>query len=753
MTREHPPLPPDERRRRRVEYVVIAVAAVALIALGLLERNLYRFSVDVKLPANLLVFTLINVNLLLLLLLLFFLLRNIIKLVIERRSRILWSRLRTRLVLAFTLFSLFPTALLFFLTTGLVKRSVEEWFSGQVNHSMRRSVEVVETYYDESQSRALHFARQAAERLEAEGLVEGTDADTLSLRLEEMRRSFALWGLELYRPNFELQAAAVAEGVPVDITRFAFPFTRHLPADEPFDSPTLIETFAGQDLARAYTPIVSGLDGQTPIAYVVADIAVPANLLEKMAAVSATYEEYLRIRSLQSPLKTSFIFTLIMVFTMVILIATWVGMFLAKGISEPIQELARATHELSRGNFAVRVPPAGDDEIGSVIDSFNMMTAELDGNKRQIENANAELQARNVQLEAARQYMETLLASVAAGVVSVDGEGRITTINVIAAEFLGLPPDAAIGRRYTELLDPATLERVQELMSALRTGMRSVQRQWVLTRDEEVKTLLVNLTALRSVGGALQGVVLVFDDLTELVRAQRAAAWREVARRIAHEIKNPLTPIQLSAQRLRKRYLNRFEAEDKVFDECTRVIIEQVETMKTLVNEFSQFARMPQAQPVPNDLNAIAAEVTTLYKQAHPQLDLRFHEDGSLPLVELDREQVRRVVLNLLDNAVAAVGKGGRISLRTRYDRPLQIAVLEVADDGPGIPVEDRQRVFEPYFTTKEGGTGLGLSIVKKIMEDHQGYIRVLSNVPRGSVFVLEFPIAEHGMRDIVQPS
>jgi two-component system nitrogen regulation sensor histidine kinase NtrY len=236
-------------------------------------------------------------------------------------------------------------------------------------------------------------------------------------------------------------------------------------------------------------------------------------------------------------------------------------------------------------------------------------------------------------------------------------------------------------------------------------------------------------------------LVGVFEDHTELIKAQRAAAWREVARRIAHEIKNPLTPIQLSAQRLRKRYSTKLQEDGKIFEECTNTIIRQVVEMKTLVNEFSNFARMPTSNPVPGCLNRIVREVLILYQEAHRSVLFEFDEDPSLPPAHLDGDQIRRALINLLDNAVAAISQRGKISIRTRYDRFLHMAVLDIADDGPGIPPEIRGRLFEPYTSTKHGGTGLGLAIVKTIVSDHSGYIRVKDNYPKGTRFILEFPI------------
>jgi two-component system nitrogen regulation sensor histidine kinase NtrY len=255
-------------------------------------------------------------------------------------------------------------------------------------------------------------------------------------------------------------------------------------------------------------------------------------------------------------------------------------------------------------------------------------------------------------------------------------------------------------------------------------------------------TLLVNLTVLKDENDEFMGTVVVFDDLTQLIKAQRMAAWREVARRIAHEIKNPLTPIQLSAQRLRKRYLSRFEEEEKVFDECTAMIIKSVDELKTLVDEFSNFARMPAAQPAPTNLNEILQEALTLYQEAHRSITFTILTDETIPLIQLDRDQIKRVLINLLDNAVAAIDGQGSISIESSYDKELKMATFTVTDSGHGITPEDRARLFEPYFSTKKSGTGLGLAIVNTIISDHHGFIRSKDNEPKGTVFIIELPVS-----------
>jgi two-component system nitrogen regulation sensor histidine kinase NtrY len=261
-----------------------------------------------------------------------------------------------------------------------------------------------------------------------------------------------------------------------------------------------------------------------------------------------------------------------------------------------------------------------------------------------------------------------------------------------------------------------------------------------LSFPDKAAHLLVRATILRDETGDYLGVVLVAEDVTDLQLAQRAYAWKEVARRIAHEVKNPLTPIKLSAQRLRKKFLGHIPADDTVFDECTRTIINQVDELKTLVNEFSNFARMPATNPVPNDLHLIIDETMMLYKEAHKKITFEITRDPAVPLLIIDREQMKRALINILDNAIHAMENEGRITIITAYNKILEMVTLEIADTGCGIPPEIKHKLFEPYFSTKKSGTGLGLAIVNTIISDHNGYIRIRDNEPRGTRFIIELP-------------
>jgi two-component system nitrogen regulation sensor histidine kinase NtrY len=318
----------------------------------------------------------------------------------------------------------------------------------------------------------------------------------------------------------------------------------------------------------------------------------------------------------------------------------------------------------------------------------------------------------------------------------------VATVNNSAEEILGVRAGQLIGRPLEQVIWPNHRDVLEQLLTtAARSPRASAERQVNLKIGEESLILHVHLSRLKDESGRNAGMVVVFDDLTELVKAQRMAAWREVARRIAHEIKNPLTPIQLSTQRLRRRYADRLSEDGETFEECTQLIVRQVAELKRLVDEFSKFARMPEAVPTPNDLAEIIDETLVLYHEAQKNIEFLFTRDDYIPIFDLDREQIGRALYNLLDNAVAAVGESGRIEINLNYDSRVKLVRLEVADNGAGLSWQARDRLFEPYFSTKKSGTGLGLAIVSSIVADHDGFVRVQDNQPQGARFIIELPV------------
>jgi two-component system nitrogen regulation sensor histidine kinase NtrY len=405
--------------------------------------------------------------------------------------------------------------------------------------------------------------------------------------------------------------------------------------------------------------------------------------------------------------------------------------------------LGRATRRIAGGDYTPVAVKSGSEEISSLVDSFNQMTVNLSNSEREVKSANESLRETLANLDEHTRYIEVVLGNVSAGVISVDKSGIITTINSRASQLLHIDSDQYVGRPVRELL---TLEYFRTFAELLKTmsehKIESIQKEVKISVKGEMIPLLMSLSILKNDRNEEIGKILVFDDLTPIVSAQRSAAWTEVARRIAHEIKNPLTPIKLSAERLQRKFGESIQ--DPAFTECTSMIIKQTDDLKNLVNEFSQFARLPQARPVIGSINKVIEESLALFRQSHPQVNLVFESDANVPDFKFDPDQIKRVLMNLIDNALAAVQADGekKVTVTTRYDNDLKILRLTVADLGVGIPTELRSRVFEPYYSTKDGGTGLGLAIVKRIVEDHSGFIRALGNDPRGTKMLIELPVS-----------
>ncbi|MES0447154.1 MAG: ATP-binding protein, partial [Desulfobacterales bacterium] len=456
--------------------------------------------------------------------------------------------------------------------------------------------------------------------------------------------------------------------------------------------------------------------------------------------ISRGFEEYQQIKLLKEPIQVTYYITLSIVALLVVFCAVWFGFYMAKTITIPIMELAEGTRRVAEGDLNFSIDQVADDEIGSLVDSFNTMTRDLRIGREQLELSTLKLREQNIEIEERRQYMEIVLKNVSAGVISLDADGFISTINKSAEKMLNLKSEEIINKRYNNLLNGEYLDLAEEIMENLTTAKNdAVELPLKVTIDGTPLSFMMNVSALKDDTGHHMGIVMVFDDLTELEQAQRIAAWREVARRIAHEVKNPLTPISLSAQRLNRKYSRQIN--QSVFDECTRTITDHVELIRNLVDEFSSFARFPTANPKPCDLTPIIEETLALYKEGHQNIDFEFSVTNNIPHLNLDRQHIKRAMINLVDNAVGSIKKEGSIIITLTHDPSLKIVRLEVADSGSGISDKDKTRLFEPNFSTKKAGMGLGLTIVSAIVADHNGMIRVQDNPPRGAKFVVELPV------------
>jgi len=728
-----------EKTRRKRERLIILIVVVLVVLLTFLLTYISGLEGEILKLQNLLVFGLININAILLLLLVFLVVRNVVKLFFERRRGILGSKLRTKLVASFVGLSLVPTLLLFWVAIGFITNTIENWFSFEVESSLEESLDVTQVYYKRTADNALHLARQISKIVTEDGLLNEKKLGELKRKVAEKQNEYNLALVEVYSAQGRELARSADQNIPE--IKFVDPESAISQEAAMGKELTRIQPVGAGDIIRGIAPVfAAGTPGYVTGAIIVS-YYLPESLVSRVDKISSAFQEYKQLKLYKKPIKLIYIIMLSVITLLIIFSATWFGFHLSKVLTGPIGALAEATEQIAHGNLDVQIVSTTDDEMGSLVKSFNAMTVDLKVSKEQIEAANIDLRDKNQELDQRRNYMEIVLNNVAAGVLSVNRENIITTFNKSAEKMLNMPMYDAIGSPYQQVLSSEPLKELHShIVEINRSGLSTTLKQIRLSFPDKTTHLLVRSTILRDESSDYLGVVLVAEDVTELQLAQRAYAWKEVARRIAHEVKNPLTPIKLSAQRLRKKYLAQIQTADTVFDECTRTIINQVDELKLLVNEFSNFARMPATNPVPNDIHQIIDETVLLYKEAHKKILFEIVREHAVPLLNLDKEQMKRALINILDNAIHSMENEGKITIGTAYNRSLEMVTLEIADTGCGIPPEIKHKLFEPYFSTKKSGTGLGLAIVNTIISDHNGYIRIRDNEPRGTRFIIELP-------------
>ncbi|MBI4643413.1 MAG: HAMP domain-containing protein [Deltaproteobacteria bacterium] len=729
---EPTPLPEAlrESQKRRRERILIILILIMVVSITSLEVYLVRQGGQ-PVTGSLLAFSLLNLNTILLFLLTFLIFRHLAKLFLERRRRVFGSRLRTRLVLTFISLTMLPTLFLFFMAWQLISSRVDFSWGRQVEEHLEQALEQRKAFSQGMEEKLRAYGRLFSLELEGQGRWTAADRDSWQAFLDKTRVAYHLSGLELLDPA----------GKP--LTASYDPKAGELPRIPPPESDTgemlQRQPFQGGELLTFLAPL------KGPMGALQGYVAVRQFFPQPLAGAERSIQELRQMQLLLRPVKVSHFLTLVIVTLVAMFFATWLAFYMAREITTPIRQLAEGTLKVAGGDYDFQINQEGQesrDEIGFLVQSFNKMTQDLQISQAQLAAAYRELSQSHSLLEARKRDMEILLKNVAAGVISIDAGGRLTTINDSAAQMLNWRREEVLGTDCRELLPAGEFQRLAEVIAAARNSPRgTVETPLHVALPDQTLYLLIKPTVLKDEAGQDLGVVIVFEDLTELERAQRLAAWREVARSIAHEVKNPLTPIKLAAQRLRRRYLGRFEDDSQVFDECTQIIISQVDELKNLVNEFSRFARLPQLTLAPQDFNALVQETLLLYQEVHSRITLEFQPDPNLPPLLLDREQMKRVLLNLMDNALASIPDRGRITISLKGDAARETVALAVADTGSGIPGRDKARIFEPYFSTKRGGTGLGLAIVNSIVAEHHGQIRVEDNVPQGTRVVIEIPM------------
>jgi two-component system, NtrC family, nitrogen regulation sensor histidine kinase NtrY len=727
--------------RHRKDHRLIAAGLTFLLLLFTALFYLVQRGRD--LPAVLvtnrvLLFVLWYVNVVLILIVVFVLLRNLFKLLVERRHRVLGSTFKFKLVATYIGLSLFPVLALFLIATELLQGSIDRWFNTPVAPVLESGNAVAQALYDRIEADALRDGTRALGEIRGIDLADPGERPAVTRRLRELLAETGQDLLAVYEGSDFVNAILKPESGLTDLPEPGRAFLAQALAEgQAFTTLTPPGGRGTLMLAAVATPAAPGEEAKPPVLVVAGTLLDPVLAAQREKLVQ-DFQAYRQVAAQKDDLRASHLLLFIMTTLLILLASSWVGLYLARRVTVPIQALAEGTRRISGGDLAHRVDVEADDELGVLVQSFNRMTQELESNKELLERGNRELVDTNQRLADERAMIAAVLENLAAGVISIASDGRIFTCNSAALSLLRQRREDVVRRPFEEAWADPERARLAALLTD--TGFAEhAGRELHMLLGGEWKTFDVKVTALRDASGVAQGRVLVLEDLTELIKAQQLAAWNEAARRIAHEIKNPLTPILLSAERMLKKHEQRDPGLGKAIEEGAEIIVREVTTLQGMVDEFSRYARMPRPRPTDVDLSRLVGETVHLYRNLKPGVDVEGDVDGGLPPVRMDGEQIKRALINLLDNAVEATEAPGRVTVHAGPENGH--VEIQVADTGRGIPPESKEKLFLPYFSTKGRGTGLGLAIVHRIVTDHHGSIRVEDNVPQGTVFTMELPI------------
>jgi two-component system nitrogen regulation sensor histidine kinase NtrY len=679
-----------------------------------------------------------TVNTVLLLALCFMLARDLIKLYFEHQSKKLGTRIKRKLITTFTIFSLFPALLMSFVAFGLINSNLRLWFTSPSEKLLTSSEKVVEAYYDQNQSLLLYKTQLVASLINPSTLQ--WDPAGLDQDLSEIQ------GLAIFD----------SQGIRTSQDRWREEDVTDL-LSQALGGKDVYSRRRGHEIGRADVDLIlTGRpirnSGEEIVGAVLAQHVVPGSVEFNALEATNARRKFNDLKNSFRQVQLNYFLILAITTLMVISGFVWLGTYIARKITVPLEGLAEGADQLSQGNLDHRVNVAAVDELGVLVDSFNTMAGDIRNSRRQLEETNAELRAANKELQEGRSYTEHILQNIGTGVLSIDQNDIVQTGNQAALRILKMSNSEVVGHQIGSLAGETFLEQFQEMKRRAKL-YGSYRRELVLKRGKFQTCIAATVTVSPQPLRNNQEFLVVLDELNELIRAEKFAAWQEVARRLAHEIKNPLTPIQLSAERILKRF-EKLELSDgtavrnfrKVLEDGVRMISTEGQNLKSLVQEFSRFARLPISKPVDTPLHHLIDETLKMYDGALKNIQVDRSFDNQVSKVLVDPEQIRRVFVNLIDNAMDALSdteNGRRLSISTRLNTRKQSVAVEFRDNGGGVPPEDYDNLFLPYFSTKKKGTGLGLAIVQRIINDHNGYIRAEPNFPNGMCFTMEIPLAE----------
>lgn len=628
---------------------------------------------------------LLNLNVITLIWMIWVFARAVMRLISQRKHQALGHKFKTRIVLSYVLLISVPSVLLFVIASWLGMTYIDQFFSPQFKKPIEGSMEVASIAYDTVRKRVLEYAH-----ISMQGYPLPPDYST-----------------EMFTQEPPDASSAIKE------------------AFAGIESTEVISSHKGTDAVRAAVPISK--DG-VRLGVLVVETELPLEFSKGIEKITTASQDYLNLEKWRLSLKLNYLMIMGFLTSLLVISTLWLSIKVADSITEPVRELARATEAVAAGNYSISLVPTKDDEMGVLLGSFNHMVEEIRLGRENLEHAYRDL--------------ESIVQHIQSGVVTIDEARRVKIINQSACRILHLQPAAVVGLSYDELIAMVGSPEIARLTAEVDLRrFPEMEREVNATVGGRVLTLRAHFTGIKDSAGEFKGILVVIDDLTDVVKAQRALAWQEVARRMAHEIKNPLTPIRLSTERMVRKWLEGDKDFPEVFNRATQSIIREVESLKRLTDEFSRLGKLPPVVKSPGDIVKIVEEALTIYTDAK-DYEVRLEvAEGVVTVVEIDKDQFKRAILNLTENALEAMGRVGLVSVIIRPEPDSPRVLVEVADSGPGIRETDIKRVFQPYFSTKGDGTGLGLAITERIVHEHGGRITVRDNQPHGSVFSISLPV------------
>ena len=723
----------DPHIRNRMLAVVVLLLLLIVLVLFSMQKG---YSVLEHSGSQLMVFVAINVNIVLLAIVFYLIARNLLKLSYERRRHVLGVNLKTKLITSFIILSL-PAMGFHLFASYFIATNLESWLKGQQESVIQSAQNVSDAYHQ-------------------------------NLR-KTMELQHLIWANYLIESKGEFSAIKPLKNIEADVSIFSedqellHQWMQNEISQTYWTAPSLNEWYQIKSNKQIW--FTKELEDRiiyrhiTPVSYenkqLFLEIFYPASPYSS-SAISEIISQGHNTRFLtesEDLVRGYYLIIFLLMTLFIIFVATWLAFYLARGFVQPIEDLALATQRVSEGELGFQVKLQGplDKDFALLMKSFNSMSRDLLEHQIALNKTTSNLQDSHRTLESQIRFVELVLENITTGVMSLDVEGHIEILNHSAKQMLQLKPGVDTGRHYRDVLEEESLQQFEEMVEQIKSDKeRSISRNLIVHKKDGPVEVSATLLVLQNSEGKSAGMVCVYNNITEIQRLQRARAWREVARRIAHEIKNPLTPIQLSAERINRKYAGEV-SDDVALHQSTQTIINEVQHLKRMVSEFSNFAKIPESNPQISDLNQIIMNTLHLFHENLPaRISLTTDLSESLPQLPLDSEQIRRVIINLVDNSISSIEKKGTLSrifnqgkiiIRTRHVPDLNIICMDVEDNGTGIAPEISDQLFEPYTTTKEHGTGLGLTIVSQTISDHNGFTRFRNLETGGVCFTIELPV------------